>query len=102
MKHLIKTMAAIGAGTAIGLGAMGAALAATPKSGGVLNFVVPSNPPSYDAHQETTFGVIHPLSPAYSLLIRVDPENPQSSEFVCDLCVGQVPAATNGGKTNTF
>ena len=102
MKHLIKTMAAIGAGTAIGLGAMGASLAATPKSGGVLNFVVPSNPPSYDAHQETTFGVIHPLSPAYSLLIRVDPDNPQSSDFVCDLCVGDVSAATNDGKTYTF
>ena len=102
MKHLLKTVAAIGAGTAIGLGAMGASLAATPKSGGILDFVVPSNPPSYDAHQETTFGVIHPLSPMYSLLIRVDPENPQSSDFVCDLCVGSVPEPTNDGKTYTF
>jgi peptide/nickel transport system substrate-binding protein len=102
MKNILKTVAAIGAGAAIGLGAMGASLAATPKSGGVLDFVVPSNPPSYDAHQETTFGVIHPLAPMYSLLIRVDPNDPQSSAFVCDLCVGGLPAATDGGKTYTF
>jgi len=102
MKNILKTVAAIGAGAAIGLGAMGASLAATPKSGGVLDFVVPSNPPSYDAHQETTFGVIHPLAPMYSLLIRVDPNDPQSSAFVCDLCVGGLPAATDSGKTYTF
>jgi len=102
MKNLLKTGALLGVGLAIGLGASGASLAATPKSGGVLNFVVPSNPPSYDAHQETTFGVIHPLSPAYSLLIRVDPNNPGSPDYVCDLCEGGIPSATDGGKTYTF
>lgn len=61
-----------------------------------------SNPPSYDAHRETTFGVIHPLAPMYSLLIRVDPNNPQASDFVCDLCVGDVPEATDGGTKYTF
>lgn len=102
MKNLLKTGALFGVGLAIGLGASGASLAATPKSGGVLNFVVPSNPPSYDAHQETTFGVIHPLSPAYSLLIRVDPLNPGSPDYVCDLCEGGIPTATDGGKTYKF
>ena len=31
--------------------------------GGELIFVVPSEPPSYDAHQEETFGVNHPMAP---------------------------------------
>src|SRR3972149_2184764 len=44
-----------------------------PRYGGELVFVVPSEPPSYDAHQEETFGVIHPVAPHYSLLLRVDP-----------------------------
>ena len=36
-----------------------------PRSGGELLFVVPSEPPSYDAHAEETFGVIHPIAPHY-------------------------------------
>jgi peptide/nickel transport system substrate-binding protein len=38
----------------------------------------------------------------YSLLIRVNPDNPQSSDFVCDLCVGGIPAPTGGGTKYTF
>ena len=45
----------------------------SPRRGGELIFVVPSEPPSYDAHQEETFGVIHPLAPLYSTLLKVDP-----------------------------
>lgn len=44
-----------------------------PRQGGELIFVVPSQPPSYDAHQEETFGVIHPMAPHYNTLLRVDP-----------------------------
>ncbi len=102
MKRLYTFIAAVGMGMATVCGATSASIAGSPKSGGILNFVVPSNPPSYDAHQETTFGVIHPLAPAYSLLIRINPNDPQSSDFVCDLCVGSVPEPTNGGKTYTF
>jgi peptide/nickel transport system substrate-binding protein len=46
--------------------------AQTPKSGGVLNFAVVASPPSYDCHAETTFGLIHPVTPHYSLLLRID------------------------------
>ena len=61
--------------------------AETPKKGGILKFVVPDEPPSFDGHKETTFALIHPIAPFYSVLIRVDPENPgQANEFVCDLC----------------
>ena len=90
--------AAVGLGLAAGAGA---AKAQTPKSGGVLNFVVGSNIPSFDGHQETTFGMIHPIRPFYSLLIRVNPDNPQStSDFQCDVCENW--KVSDGGKTYTF
>jgi len=74
-----------------------------PKSGGILNYVVGSRQPSFDGHQESTFGVIHPIAPFYSLLIKVNPDNPADpTDFVCDLCLGDVPEPTNDGKTYTF
>ncbi len=54
-----------------------------PRSGGELVFAVPSEPPSYDGHREETFGLIHPLAPFYSLLLRVDPNDP--NKLVGDL-----------------
>jgi peptide/nickel transport system substrate-binding protein len=85
------------------LGLAGPALAQTPKPGGVLNFVVGSKIPSYDGHRETTFGMIHPIRPFYSLLIRVNPENPSSpTDFVCDLCEGDVSKGGDDGMTYTF
>ena len=69
-----KIAIAMGGVLAFGLGVVGPASAAeTPQRGGVLNFVVGSKIPSYDGHRETTFGVIHPLAPFYSVLIRVNP-----------------------------
>ena len=63
------------------------AIAQEPKSGGILTFVVASEAPSYDGHVETTFGVIHPIAPFYSLLIRVNPENPSDpTDLQCDVC----------------
>src|SRR5215510_3523836 len=76
--------------------------AETPKKGGILKFVVPDEPPSFDGHRETTFALIHPIAPFYSVLIRVDPQNPASTtDFVCDLCT-EMPTPTDGGKTYTF
>src|SRR5918996_4297509 len=46
-----------------------------PRYGSELLFAVPSEPPSYDGHREETFGLIHPIAPFYSLLLRVDPED---------------------------
>lgn len=103
---MTRIRAAIAA--AVGVGAMlaaGAAIAAdTPKRGGHFTFVIPANsPPSFDAHRETTYAVIHPARPFYSTLLRVNPQNPSDpGDFVCDLCLGDVPAATNDGKTYTF
>jgi peptide/nickel transport system substrate-binding protein len=75
--------------------------AETPKKGGILKFVVPDEPPSFDGHRETTFALIHPIAPFYSTLIRVDPENPAANEFVCDLCT-EMPEPADDGKSFTF
>ncbi|MGH7752475.1 MAG: ABC transporter substrate-binding protein, partial [Gemmatimonadales bacterium] len=56
-----------------------------PRSGGELIFVVPSQPPSYDGHQEETFGLIHPLAPHYSTLLKVDPFDKTGTKPVGDL-----------------
>jgi peptide/nickel transport system substrate-binding protein len=56
-----------------------------PRMGGELIFVVPSQPPSYDGHQEETFGLIHPIAPHYSTLLRVDPFDKSGTKPVGDL-----------------
>lgn len=74
----------------------------TPQRGGVLNFVVASEPPTYDGHRETTFGLVHPIAPFYSVLIRVNPDDPASpTDFVCDLCL-EIPEPTDGGTKYSF
>ncbi len=80
-----------------------AALAAdTPRRGGILTFVVASYPPSFDAHREYTFAMLQPTRPFYSVLIRVNPDNPSStSDFVGDLAL-EVPKPTDGGRKYTF
>ena len=65
----------------------GALAAETPKRGGILKFVVgAAGPPHFDGHQRTTFALLHPIGPFYSVLIRVNPDNPSSvTNFVVDL-----------------
>jgi len=101
----ISKLAAIGLGMALGVAALAlpATAADTPKRGGTLTFLIPADaPPSLDGHRETTFATIHTAAPFYSVLIRIDPNNPSNStDFVCDLCTA-VPVPTDGGKTYTF
>ena len=75
----------------------------TPKRGGTLVYMIPADaPPSLDGHRETTFATVHAAAPFYSLLIRVNPDNPSSTtDFVCDLCT-DMPTPTDDGKTYTF
>ena len=47
----------------------------SPGTAASCSFVVPSEPPSYDAHREETFGVMHPMAPHYNTLLRVDPND---------------------------
>src|SRR5712691_8946408 len=75
----------------------------TPKNGGILTYVIPADaPPSFDAHREGTFATVHSAAPFYSVLIRVDPNNPSSTtDCVCDLCTA-MPQPTVDGRTYTF
>jgi peptide/nickel transport system substrate-binding protein len=77
--------------------------AETPKRGGTLTYMIPADaPPSLDGHREGTYATIHAVAPFYSVLMRVDPENPSdTTRFVCDLCLA-VPEPTDNGKTYTF
>jgi peptide/nickel transport system substrate-binding protein len=86
----------------IGLAAPAAA-DETPKHGGALTFMIAADaPPSFDGHRETTFATMHSAAPFYSVLLRVDPQNPSSTtNFVCDLCT-EIPKPSDGGKTYTF
>ncbi len=56
-----------------------------PRYGGELVFVVPAEPPSYDAHREETFALIHPAAPHYNTLLRTDPTDRSGTRIVGDL-----------------
>jgi peptide/nickel transport system substrate-binding protein len=75
----------------------------TPKYGGTLTYMIPADaPPSFDGHRESTFATVHAVAPFYSVLIRVNPENPSvTTDLVCDLCTA-MPQPTDDGKTYTF
>src|SRR3954463_10041877 len=84
----------------LGLPAMAAE---TPKRGGTLTFMIPADaPPSFDGHRENTFATIHAVAPFYSVLIRVNPDNPASTtDFVCDVCT-DMPEPGDEGRTYVF
>ncbi len=75
----------------------------TPKRGGTLVYLIPADaPPSFDGHKESTFATVHAFAPFYSLLVRINPDNPSSTtDIVCDLCT-EMPTPTDDGKTWTF
>ena len=99
----LKFAVPLAAGLALSFTFAGTAQAQKIKRGGILNFVVGSKIPSYDGHIEGTFGMIHPIRPFYSTLIRVNPDNPQSpTDFQCDLCEGDVPKGEDGFKKYVF
>ena len=50
--------------------AAAATTAAAQERGGILNFAIVAEPPSYDCHANTTFGVLHPVAPHYSTLLK--------------------------------
>ena len=74
----------------------------TVKRGGILTYMIPADGgPSLDGHKEATFATLHATAPFYSVLVRVNPDNPSSLEFVCDLCTA-MPEPTDNGSTYTF
>ncbi len=57
--------------------------AAEPKRGGILSFAAVAETASYDCHGSQTFGLLHPVSPQYSLLVKFD--GTEKSEIIGDL-----------------
>ncbi len=91
----------------LGAGLLLLTLAAAPavaqdslRRGGELVFVVPADPPSYDAHREETFAVVHPAAPHYSTLLRVDPADRTGTRLVGDLAESWTVAPD--GRTYAF
>jgi peptide/nickel transport system substrate-binding protein len=95
MRHSVSLLIAI-----LTVLAAGPALAQDkPRSGGELVFAVPSEPPSYDAHREETFGVIHPVAPHYNTLLRTDPTDRTGTRIIGDLAESW--AVSKDGRTYT-
>jgi peptide/nickel transport system substrate-binding protein len=69
MHRMILRALASGLGVILG---SSLALGDTPKKGGILNFAVVAEPPNYDCHGSTTFALVHPVAPHYSLLVKFD------------------------------
>src|SRR5256884_8629250 len=89
--------------TALLVPASPASAAETPKRGGTLTYMIPADaPPSFDGHREATFATVHAVAPFYSVLIRVNPENPGSTtDFVCDVCT-EIPEPSDRGRIYSF
>jgi peptide/nickel transport system substrate-binding protein len=56
-----------------------------PRHGGELVFIVAAEPPSFDAHREETFAMLHPGAPHYNTLLRTDPTDRTGTKFIGDL-----------------
>ena len=61
---------------ALFLGSIGISMAAEkPQKGGTLIFAVGNECSTYDGHQDSTYGLLHPASPHYSQLLKFDEDN---------------------------
>src|SRR5438874_13519863 len=80
--------------------APGAPAQERPRAGGELLFVVAAEPPSFDAHREETFGMLHPGAPHYNTLMRVDPFDRTGTTFIGDLAESW--SASGDKRTYTF
>jgi peptide/nickel transport system substrate-binding protein len=77
---MLRIMATISLALALAVPGFAAAADETPKRGGTLNYLIPADaPPSFDGHREATFATVHSVSPFYSVLIRINPQNPSSA-----------------------
>src|ERR1700752_4606335 len=103
MAEGLRVRIAVGSCALLALICPASASGESPKRGGTLTYVIPADaPPSFDGHREGTFAMLHATAPFYSVLIRINPENPSSTtDFVCDLCTA-MPQPADDGKTYTF
>ena len=99
LRHLATLLIAFAAAVGLAFALPGAAQA--QKRGGTLIYMVPaSDPPSLDAHRETTFATVHPTAPFYSVLIQVNPRTKGGKDIIGDLATDWKISADS--KTYTF
>ncbi len=61
---------------ALSFGLIGISMAAEkPQKGGTLIFAVGNECSTYDGHQDSTYGLLHPASPHYSTLLKFDEDS---------------------------
>ncbi len=75
-------------------GASPTAAGEKPQSGGELLYIVTAEPPTFDAHQSTTFATLQPISPHYSLLYKLDPAD-NVSKIIPDVADGMPTVSTD-------
>ncbi|HEV8352913.1 MAG TPA: ABC transporter substrate-binding protein [bacterium] len=98
MRQLRFLVAAVLAGALVFVSMSASTVAQQPRRGGTLNFIVNAEPPSFDAHREATFALIHPARGHYNLLVKFDPQN--YPKVVPDLAESW--SASADGRTYTF
>jgi peptide/nickel transport system substrate-binding protein len=103
MAALAAILGAAALAAVLGAGANAAADEQEPKRGGILTYMIPADaPPSFDGHRESTYATVHAAAPFYSVLIRINPDDPSSTtDFACDLCTA-IPQPTDSGRTYAF
>ncbi|MEJ0068225.1 MAG: ABC transporter substrate-binding protein [Pseudomonadota bacterium] len=75
----------------------------TPKRGGIFTYMIPADaPPSFDGHRETTYATLDAGAPFYSVLIRVNPDNPGSTRTSPATCAPRCRSRPTDGKTYMF
>jgi len=90
---------AAAAGAALAASA-GLGVAQAPKKGGILNYAVVAEPPTYDCHATVTFATLHPVRPHYNGLMKVVGDVNKKLEIVGDLAESYV--LSKDGLTYTF
>src|SRR3974390_1365205 len=74
-----------------------------PHHVGSLSYMIPADaPPSLDAHREATYALMHTIAPFYSVLMRVDPDNPADTTKCAGARGPPIPATTDEDKTYPF
>jgi peptide/nickel transport system substrate-binding protein len=67
-----RSLRALAMGTTLLSLGSGGALGQARNQGGWLAFAVVAEPPNYDCHASSSFALIHPIAPHYSLLVKFD------------------------------
>jgi len=86
-QSIFKAVVMTAVGVVFALAGTLSASAATPKKGGILNFVVGSKIPSYDGHIESTFGMIHPIRPFLQFAVPGQSGQPGRSNRLSVRCL---------------